>query len=185
MAGYAAGVLAGRWEGAVFLAVHDLEIRPIEIEQGFARGEIAIEDISLEWVGPLQVSGRAEWTGGGIRLNLHLEGEMAPICARCLIPVTTPLDRELELFYRPAEALPSETEMLVPAAEIEVAFFRGAGLELSDLVREQVLLALPMRTLCSEDCRGLCPGCSVNLNREACRCTPQARTLNSNSPFRI
>ncbi len=154
----------------MFLAVRDLEIRPLAIEQTFARGEITLEDVNLEWIGPLHLQGKAQWTGAGIRLQAHLAGQIAPLCARCLEPVPIELDRDLDLLYRPAEAMPSEAEVPLGSAEAEVAFFRGAGLDLADLIREQVLLALPMRTLCSDDCRGLCPGCSANLNREACRC---------------
>ncbi len=160
----------------MFLAVRDLELHPLAIEQNFARGEIALEDVNLEWVGPMHIHGKAQWIGAGIRLQVHLQGQFAPICARCLVPVPIEMDRDLDLLYRPAEAMPSENDILLPAAETDVGFFRGAGLELADLIREQVLLALPMRTLCSEDCRGLCPGCSANLNREACRCPVRAQS---------
>jgi uncharacterized protein len=63
-----------------------------------------------------------------------------------------------------------EDEMKLNLDDTEVAFFEGDGLFLADVLAEQVNLALPMKTICSSDCRGLCPHCGVNLNNEECRC---------------
>ena len=54
--------------------------------------------------------------------------------------------------------------------DTDIGFYEGHGLELADVVREQVMLWLPMRGLCREDCKGICPTCGVNRNREKCDC---------------
>ena len=54
-----------------------------------------------------------------------------------------------------------------------MAFFQGEGLFLTDVLAEQVLLAMPMKVICRSDCRGLCPHCGTNLNTDECRCSIQ------------
>jgi uncharacterized protein len=56
------------------------------------------------------------------------------------------------------------------AEDLEFSLYEGTEVDLSPLIREQVLLALPTRPLCEDDCRGLCPHCGVNLNRTTCEC---------------
>ncbi len=155
---------------AVLLAVRDLVRQPRAVEQDYPRGAIALEDVNLDWAGPLRVRGEARWSDAGLRLRLRLEGEIAPVCARCLGPVPMDISRSLDLLYRPAETMSPDDDLMLPSAEAEIGFFRGEGVELDEVVREQVLLALPMRAICSEDCKGLCPQCGVNLNLETCSC---------------
>jgi uncharacterized protein len=61
-------------------------------------------------------------------------------------------------------------ERTVPQDEVEVSYYTGEGVLLEDVLREQVLLAVPLKTVCREDCRGLCPHCGRNLNVEQCNC---------------
>jgi len=56
-------------------------------------------------------------------------------------------------------------------AEAEIGYYQGEGLLLEEAVREQVLLALPLKMICREDCKGLCPQCGQNLNEGPCSCT--------------
>ena len=60
----------------------------------------------------------------------------------------------------------------VPLGEIDISFYRDDEIDLSELLREQFYLALPMKPLCREDCRGLCPQCGVNRNTGTCDCGP-------------
>ena len=57
---------------------------------------------------------------------------------------------------------------------VEVGYYEGNGLPLNDVLREVVLLALPMQLVCSEDCKGICPVCGQNRNQRACGCQPVA-----------
>jgi uncharacterized protein len=76
--------------------------------------------------------------------------------------------------YRPGTEAPGEGEFPIENEELDVAFLRGEELDLADLAVEQVLLALPMRIVCDDDCAGLCPSCGANRNVEgACRCEPE------------
>jgi uncharacterized protein len=51
-----------------------------------------------------------------------------------------------------------------------MGFYEGDGLELNDVLREEILLALPMQRVCREDCKGICPVCGQNRNQNECRC---------------
>jgi uncharacterized protein len=75
--------------------------------------------------------------------------------------------------------MPKEGEKELEPDEIVCEFFDGEVIEVDQLVAEQIFLALPVKVLCSEDCKGICPGCGANLNEEACRC----RADRGQSPF--
>jgi uncharacterized protein len=72
--------------------------------------------------------------------------------------------------YRPQGSDAGKEELSVTAAEAEVGYYQGEGVLLEDVLREQVLLALPLKAICREDCKGLCPHCGRNLNQELCNC---------------
>ena len=78
--------------------------------------------------------------------------------------------KNFELLYRPQGSDAGKEELSVTAAEAEVGYYQGEGLLLEDVLREQVLLALPLKAICREDCKGLCPHCGRNLNQEQCNC---------------
>jgi uncharacterized protein len=92
-------------------------------------------------------------------------------CARCVEPGAQDVVREFELLYRPLGADAGRDELSVTDAEAEIGYYQGDGLLLEDVLREQVLLALPLKVTCREDCRGLCVHCGKNLNEEQCSCT--------------
>ena len=75
------------------------------------------------------------------------------------------LTREFELLYRPLGADAGRDELSVTDAEAEIGYYQGDGILLEDVLREQVLLALPLKVTCREDCKGLCLHCGKNLNR--------------------
>ena len=81
-----------------------------------------------------------------------------------------PVARNFDLLYRPLGVDAGQKELSVTTTEAEVSYYQGEGLLLEDAVREQVLLALPLKVICREDCRGLCPHCGKNLNTERCSC---------------
>jgi uncharacterized protein len=80
------------------------------------------------------------------------------------------LTRSFDLLYRPQGTDAGRAELSVTSAEAEVSYYQGEGLLLEDALREQVLLALPIKAICRDDCKGLCPHCGRNLNTEQCSC---------------
>jgi len=105
-----------------------------------------------------------------IRLRATYHGDFEILCARCVEPVALPLAGEFDLIFRPEEADANPGERAITPDETEIGYYQESGLLLEDVVREQVLLSLPGRTLCKEDCKGLCPRCGQNLNLATCSC---------------
>jgi uncharacterized protein len=77
---------------------------------------------------------------------------------------------DFDLLFRPLGIDAGSTERALVPPETEIGYYQGGGLVLEDVLREQVLLTLPVRTLCRSDCKGLCPRCGRNLNTEPCAC---------------
>jgi uncharacterized protein len=143
----------------------------------FPPGEIEFHDDGdrLSQASPLQAEGSAELlphTLGEIRVRGRLAVRMRCDCNRCLEPAEFPIDSSFDLFYRPAEAVeePDEEEIEIDEGEAEIAFYEGTGIELKDILREHVLLSMPMQRVCQEDCRGICPVCGQNRNLINCGC---------------
>jgi uncharacterized protein len=111
-----------------------------------------------------------------------LQAEVGLSCGRCLEPFVLTLDQELDLFYLPHEAGQQEEEDEVELSDrdVVVAYYEGDRLDLGEVIREQLFLAVPLARQCREDCKGLCPRCGVNRNQQACSCTDEEPSL---SPF--
>jgi uncharacterized protein len=104
------------------------------------------------------------------RLVGHVQTTLELSCSRCLEPFTRSVDAEFELRYQPHAENTGEGEREIEEDDLSTAFYRNDQIDLGELMREQFLLALPMKPLCSEDCRGLCAVCGTNLNRGTCSC---------------
>lgn len=92
-------------------------------------------------------------------------------CSRCLGAVPFASESEFTVRYRPRSENP-ESEIEVYVGELDVEFYDERSISLAELAREMVDVAVPMKVLCSEACRGLCPHCHANLNEGPCDCEP-------------
>jgi uncharacterized protein len=115
---------------------------------------------------PLAVRLEAQQAGPDVVVRGQLAGEFARTCRRCLEPVVAAIEEEVGLLYRGGSEESGEEE----AADV-LPLPRTATLDLTEPLREQVLLAVPRYVLCSEECRGLCPQCGTNWNTAECQCT--------------
>jgi uncharacterized protein len=162
----------------MFLSVKEMELRKIRFDETFESGQIDFSGEDLEQVRPLHATGTAELlanTEGELRIRGQYTVEMAAHCDRCLGPARFPLDTRFDLFYRPASCIAREEEVAIDEGEAEIGFYEGGGMELEDILREQVLLALPMQRVCSEACKGICPVCGKNRNEVDCDCKVATR----------
>ena len=105
-----------------------------------------------------------------IRLVGSFSTEIENPCARCLEPVHNAVSEKFDLLYRPLGVDASGEEVSISQAETEIGYYQGEGLLLEDVLKEQVLLALPVKQVCRPNCKGLCPQCGKNLNVESCDC---------------
>ena len=93
-------------------------------------------------------------------------------CSRCLETMSVAVDASFDLRYQPhsTNVGNGDDEQEIEEDDLTTAFYQNDEIDLEQLMREQFYLALPMKPLCSESCRGLCPVCGTNLNKGSCDC---------------
>ena len=163
----------------MFISLHALEFRPLEFKEELSSGTLHLGPDARQSA-PLNTQGRAELIrehqGGRGRAveDIRLVGQYATTlefsCARCLEQIQRAVSREFDLLYRPLGVDAGHEELSVTQVEAEIGYYQDGGLELHDVLREQLLLQVPLKAVCREDCKGLCPQCGRNLNEAPCGC---------------
>jgi uncharacterized protein len=115
-------------------------------------------------------SGRLVLISGKVQTQLRLQ------CVRCLKEFPYPLSTTFELTLQPLKESPSEEETELGSEEMELNFFEGGEIHLSEIACEQIFLEIPYQPLCREGCKGLCPICGKDLNLSACECVKEELT---------
>ena len=156
--------------------IRELELKPNRFEVAFAPGEVDLLDSELQQVGPLTAQGIAEFleTVDEIHVNGMFHVRVDKSCDRCVEPASMEIDRKFDLYYRPADQLEGGVEVGLKITDSDIGFYEGEGISLIDILREQILLALPVQLVCRAECRGLCPICGINLNEQQCSCVAPA-----------
>src|SRR5436190_10629632 len=108
---------------------------------------------------------RAVRDGDRILIKGGLQALVEVICDRCLKNVEAPLNPIIDVIYAPVQMIGAEGAHEIGNNDLDFSFFEGNLINVDDLVKEQILLALPSRILCTEDCKGLCPDCGADRNR--------------------
>jgi uncharacterized protein len=156
-----------------FVDLKDLAHEKISFSASFDPGLVDFGSESLRQVGPLDWTATAERAGAEIRINGTLTTKVECPCSRCLEAARIAVSRPFDLFFRERdkEMFDEDQEIELNEEDTRTAFFTGTKLAIADILREQVLLALPMKVLCRVDCKGLCPICGINLNSGTCTCS--------------
>jgi len=165
----------------MLIEIQELELHPVDFREEFSPGVIDLGR-EVRQRSPLRSQGRADLVEEhhskrkvvqDIRLKGRVDTSLEMPCARCLEPVVQQVSRDFDLLYRPLGTDAGHEERSVTDAEAEISYYEGKGLVLEDALREQLLLAMPVKAVCREDCKGLCPQCGKNLNSGTCSCTAQ------------
>jgi uncharacterized protein len=155
------------------IAVEDIREGVSTLESTCGSEEIGLEAEDIRFTGPVVARLKLTRTGDKVFVKGNLSIAIELECARCLNPVHRVLEGTLETQYQP---LPnpvferSEAMAQRLPDDIGIGYYSGKYIDLSDGFRESLLLELPARVLCSEDCRGLCSHCGQNLNEGKCNC---------------
>jgi uncharacterized protein len=151
-----------------------LELESLDNQGEFAHvyqpNELSLEESDVRLIEPAEVRGRARRKGEQVELAGSLSAKVETLCARCLKPVTVPIATEFTERFVRAVSWRSEEQHELAREDLDLAVFEGQSIDLDQLVREEILLTTPTQVLCSEDCRGLCPTCGVDLNVKTCDC---------------
>jgi len=154
-------------DGGLTLRASEPADRFPALKEAALEGEISFDS-------PLEIEIRLRRISSFVEASGLLRTSVLLSCSRCLGDFSEPLSIPFEATYSEEasiqEAPGEEEEVELTAASIDLFPFHGREIDLMEAIGEQVLLALPLRPLCREDCKGLCPRCGADLNQDACGC---------------
>jgi uncharacterized protein len=135
---------------------------------------------------PSLLDGSLVYYRSGQELFFHgsFAGKFEGCCSRCLTNYSFDVEKSFDVVLVPDPARSQRKVEELKREELGLSYYSSDVIELAPLIKEQVLLALPTRPLCREDCRGLCSGCGVNLNSGECACDPAAPSDSRMAIFR-
>jgi uncharacterized protein len=153
------------------IEVENLTAAPTPFAHTYRAGEVELEEEGARLLADAAVEGNATRKGEQVRLRGTIRTEVELLCDRCAAPEHAPLEVEFDTSYIPQEVEATKAENVeLQAEDLILSAYEGDAVDLDELVREQILLALPSRHLCREDCKGLCQKCGADLNRNQCSC---------------
>jgi uncharacterized protein len=136
----------------------------------FRPEEVAQPGDAYRIVAPVRLDMEVHKDKDRFRLSGTTSTELELPCSRCLEPFRLPVEAPFDQRFLPASALDAEGEREVQDEDVDISYYRDDQIDLNELLREQFYLALPMKPLCRDDCRGLCAQCGTNLNAGTCAC---------------
>jgi uncharacterized protein len=127
-------------------------------------------DTNYTIVEPVRLSFDIHKDNATFRLVGRVQTVLELPCSRCLEPFRWSVDEPFELTYEPRRVMAESADRQIADEDFSAAFYDNDEIDLEQLVRERFEMSLPMKPLCADDCKGLCPVCGTNLNRGSCDC---------------
>ena len=124
------------------------------------------------------VSGRADlelesWPGR-IDVTGGLQADLDATCARCLVQFSLRVDRKIvHILVSTLEGPDGDEEIELHSNDLDRSLITGTTVDLGAVLREELLLGMPMKATCTDSCKGICGGCGAELNTEPCICEPE------------
>ncbi len=148
------------------IIVSEIPEEGIDIELNEA---ITVE--SVRTVSPLHASLKLRTLGSEVLVNGMIEGDVELLCSRCLNAYTMGVLSQIDVVYEPSERINKEERHKLKSDELDIGFYKEDTLDTDEVLTEQLLLNMPMKPLCSPECKGLCPKCGADLNVSDCKCS--------------
>ncbi|NLV76389.1 MAG: DUF177 domain-containing protein [Tissierellia bacterium] len=142
---------------------HEEDVLSIHIEGELKKDALDINGRKIKFIKPIKYEGDIYRAQGDKILQVKIHYEYKEVCGRCLSPFIREEDTVLS-----GRLIRNSDEIL--DEEDEVIYYDGEELDITEDIRDMVILSLPMKPLCSDTCKGLCPKCGTNLNEEKCNC---------------
>ena len=143
----------------------------------YAPDELDVSAHAFTLSEPPHISGSVKESARDFHVTGELKAALVIVCDRCLRDLFIAVNESFKLVYAPVdEARGPEGEREINEQELEFAYLEGDELDLDQLIREQLELALPSRILCRSDCQGLCAQCGADMNEVACQCAAPVDT---------
>lgn len=133
-------------------------------------GELVLDEEHARLTQPPEVRGRLSREGREIDLRGRISARAEVDCDRCLKAIEMPVETNFDVKYVSSDDYKAAETAELEEEDLSISVYQDEAIDVDDLVREQVLLALPTRALCGEECKGLCPVCGANMNMQPCEC---------------
>jgi len=150
----------------VNIRIHDIDVDGLDVE--FNEDESWGEFLPPH--GPVFAALRIERSHEYIRVRGTVSVVVKQECSRCLEEFNWPVEAAIESILIPRSALGDEESRELTGEDLDLRTYEGEEFSVDEIVAEQIVLSLPVKPLCAEGCKGLCPSCGVNKNRETCAC---------------
>lgn len=160
----------GRRVVAVRIELDSLEGTSGAFAHIYGGNELEFTDERVHLIESPEISGRVVRKGSQVFVNGRLSAQAQVDCDRCLKTIDVPVRTEFNLQYVTAADYQTMHDAALEESELALSVFDGEAIDLDEIVREQVLLAVPTRLLCREDCKGFCPKCGADKNLKDCGC---------------
>lgn len=136
----------------------------------YAAGDLVLDDDRLVLLDPSTVSGEIRQRNGRVKVTGRVQARAQVECDRCLQPIELPIDSRFMLEYVTAEAYQAQQAVELTQEDLDLSVFDGEAIDVDELVKEELVLAIPDHVLCSENCKGICAKCGANKNLAECGC---------------
>jgi uncharacterized protein len=158
------------WGVAMRIELAQLEDGKAEFAKSYEPDALALDDERFKLCGPASVSGKVRLSGAEVIVKGHLDSCIAVDCDRCLRPIKLPVAADFELEYISGSDYEIDRNLELTEDLMSISVFDGESIDVDEIVKEQLFLAVPTRSLCKEDCKGFCPTCGADKNAAECGC---------------
>ena len=156
-----------RWED---ISPEGREISLDELPISYLQGPHGEEEKGTRLASGVKGSLFLRRASNGIEVKGRVGTAVCLNCSRCLKEFVLPVGSEFEAFFLFKEYASKEEENELSPAELDISFLPEGGLEMRDIIEEQIWLSMPMKPLCHDECKGLCSVCGADLNLGECGC---------------
>lgn len=147
-----------------------LEAGRAEFAHSYAEGELVLGDDRLRLLESPAISGKLRREDRRVHVQGRVVARVQVECDRCLKPIDMPINSSFKLEYVTQADYQAQQAVELTEGDLDLTVFDGEVIDIDELVKEEILLAVPDHTLCQDDCKGICPRCGVDRNSGNCGC---------------
>lgn len=150
--------------------IHAISDEGLDLDDDISADDLGLTPDDVEIEGTCYLSLRVRKLGVGFHVQGRVRARVVQTCARCLEPAPHAIEPTFQMLYQEAGTAGDRTDEELRSQDLGVSFYQSHEIDLSPEIRQALLLAMPTKPLCREDCRGLCPTCGATLNAGPCAC---------------
>ncbi len=149
-----------------WIEVEKIPPKGLKVEKQMQIDQSRLTEGKLE--GPVEVKVRVVKKGIRVHMSGTVKTKLTLTCSRCLEEYTRDMESKFQIELVPVETMGDRQEVELEEKDLEVVFFQNGLIDFEQMIIDQINLSIPMKPLCKEDCKGLCPVCGANLNQTQC-----------------